>query len=101
MKASDLAKVLGTPPICTLMKSLSPKTKSSRTDASAPSSTDCRDYLRPVVDTVVVNGDTATISRNNAKLMRAVGAKMPVAGQVPSFIHDWCARKESNSQPPD
>src|SRR5258706_5800326 len=53
-----------------------------------------RDYLRAVVDKVVVNGDTATISGSNAKLMRAVGAKKPLAGQVPSFIHDWCARRD-------
>jgi site-specific DNA recombinase len=59
-----------------------------------------RDYLRAVVDKVVVNGDTATISGSNAKLMRAVGAKKPLAGQVPSFIHDWCARRDSNPRPP-
>jgi site-specific DNA recombinase len=59
-----------------------------------------RDYLRAVVDKVVVNGDTATISGSNAKLMRAVGVKKPLAGQVPSFIHDWCARRDSNSRPP-
>jgi site-specific DNA recombinase len=59
-----------------------------------------RDYLRAVVDKVVVNGDTATISGSNAKLMRAVAAKRPLAGQVPSFIHDWCARRDSNSRPP-
>jgi site-specific DNA recombinase len=59
-----------------------------------------KDYLRAVVDKVVVNGDTATISGSNAKLMRAVGAKKPQAGQVPGFIHDWCARRDSNSRPP-
>ena len=59
-----------------------------------------RDYLRAVVDKVVVNGDTATISGSNAKLMRAVGAKKALAGQVPSFIHDWRARRDSNSHSP-
>jgi hypothetical protein len=59
-----------------------------------------RDYLRAVVDKIVVNGDTATISGSNAKLMRAVGAKKPLAGQVASFIHEWCARRDSNSRPP-
>ena len=59
-----------------------------------------KNYLRAVVDKVVVNGDTATISGSNAKLMRAVGAKKPQAGQVPGFIHDWCARRDSNSRPP-
>jgi hypothetical protein len=49
-----------------------------------------RDYVRAIVDKVVVNGDTATISGSNAKLMRTVGAKKPLAGQVPSFIHEWC-----------
>jgi len=53
-----------------------------------------KDYLRAVVDKVVVNADTATISGSNAKLMRAVGAKKPLAGQVPSFIHHWCARRD-------
>ena len=53
-----------------------------------------RDYLRAVVDKVVVNGDMATISGSNAKLMRAVGAKKSLTGQVPSFIHDWCARRD-------
>jgi site-specific DNA recombinase len=59
-----------------------------------------RDYLRAVVDKVVVNGDTATISGSNARLMRAVAAKKPLVGQVPSFIHDWCARRDSNPRPP-
>ncbi len=59
-----------------------------------------RDYLRAVVDKIVVNGDTAIISGSNAKLMRAVGARKPLAGQVPSFIHEWRARRDSNSRPP-
>jgi site-specific DNA recombinase len=58
-----------------------------------------RDYLRAVVDKVVVNGDTATISGSNARLMRVVGTK-PLAGQVPTFMHDWRARRDSNSRPP-
>jgi hypothetical protein len=59
-----------------------------------------RDYLRSVVDKVVVNGSTATISGSDAKLMRAVAAKKALAGQVPTFIQDWRARRDSNSRPP-
>ena len=59
-----------------------------------------RDYLRAVVDQVVVNGNTATISGSNAKLMQAVAAKRPLAGQVPTFIQEWRARRDSNSRPP-
>jgi site-specific DNA recombinase len=59
-----------------------------------------RDYLRALVDKVVVNGSSATISGSNAKLMRAVAAKKVVAGQVPTFIQDWRARRDSNSRPP-
>jgi hypothetical protein len=57
------------------------------------------DYLRTVVDKVVVNGSTATISGSHAKLMRAVAAKKVLAGQVPTFIQDWRARRDSNSRP--
>jgi len=53
------------------------------------------DHLRALVDKVVVIGNTATISGSNPKLMRAVGVKKPLAGQIPSFIHDWCARRDS------
>ncbi len=60
----------------------------------ARSSGFARDYLRAVVDEVVIRQDTATISGSNAKLVRAVASKKPPTDQVPSFIQDWRARKE-------
>ena len=59
-----------------------------------------RDYLHAVVDSVVVHGDTATISGSHARLMGAIAGKKMGTGQVPTFIPDWRARRDSNSRPP-
>ena len=64
------------------------------------SSTFARDYLRAVVDRVVVRGNAAVISGSHAKLMRAVATGKLDADQVPSFVPDWRARRDSNSRPP-
>jgi len=58
-----------------------------------------RDYLRAVVDSVVVDGDTATISGSNARLVGAIVGKKTGTDQVPNFIPDWRARRDSNSRP--
>ncbi len=63
------------------------------------SSSFARDYLHAVVDSVVVGDDTATITGSHAKLMRAIGEKKMGTGQVPRFIPDWRARRDSNSRP--
>jgi site-specific DNA recombinase len=58
-----------------------------------------KDYLHAVVDSVVVHDDTAIISGSHARLMQAVVGKKTGTDQVPSFIPDWRARRDSNSRP--
>jgi hypothetical protein len=50
-----------------------------------------RDYRRAVVNKVFVNGNSATMSGSNAKLLRAVGAKNAPGETSASFMHEWCA----------
>jgi site-specific DNA recombinase len=58
-----------------------------------------RDYLHAVVDSVVVHGDSATISGSHARLMGAIAGKKMGTGQVPTSIPDWRARRDSNPWP--
>ena len=59
-----------------------------------------RDYLHAIVDSVVIQDETATISGSHAKLMQAIaGDKKRGTGQVPRFLPHWCARRDSNSRP--
>ena len=58
-----------------------------------------RDYLHAVVDSVVVDGDKATISGSHARLMRTIAGKKMGTDQVPTFIPEWRARKDSNLRP--
>jgi hypothetical protein len=47
------------------------------------SSTFARDYLRAVVDRIVVTDREAVISGSHSRLVQAVAARGPVADQVP------------------
>ena len=58
-----------------------------------------RDYLHAVVDPVVVRDDVATISGSHERLMRTVAGTKKGTGQVPGFMHEWRARRDSNSRP--
>jgi hypothetical protein len=55
-----------------------------------------KDYLRAVVDEVVVADGKATISGSHARLM-AAAVKKKNTGLVPNFMHGWHARRDSNS----
>lgn len=55
-----------------------------------------RDYLRAVVDSVVVDGDTATISGSNARLVAAIVGKKTGTDQVPNLIPDWRANEDES-----
>ena len=59
-----------------------------------------KSYLNLLVDEIVVNGKEATIKGSNAALMAAAAMDVKKVGhlkQVPTFIHDWRARRDSNS----
>ena len=58
-------------------------------------------YLNILVDEIVVTEKTATISGSNATLVAIMGQMGKGTGdQVPSFMHEWRARRDSNSRPP-
>ncbi len=58
-----------------------------------------RDYLHAVVDQVTVRDNIATISGSHERLMHAVAGKKTGTDQVPGFMRDWRARRDSNSRP--
>jgi site-specific DNA recombinase len=59
-----------------------------------------KSYLNILVDEIVVQDKTATISGSYAALADTMQTiKMSDLNQVPSFIPDWCARRESNPRP--
>src|SRR5665811_728420 len=60
-----------------------------------------KSYLNILVDEIVVQDKTATIKGSYAALAETMQQiKMgTLDNQVPSFIHDWCARRESNPRP--
>ncbi len=57
-----------------------------------------KSYLNILVDEIVVQDKTATIKGSYAALAETMQTikKGSLDNQVPSFIHDWCARQESN-----
>ena len=60
-----------------------------------------KSYLKVLVDEIVVKDKTATISGSYAALAETM-EKIKTGNlnkQVPSFIPDWCARRESNPRP--
>ena len=65
------------------------------------SSSFAKDYLHALVDQITVYEGTATIRGRNAKLLQmASGAKIRKGtDQVPSFMSEWRARRDSNSRP--
>ncbi len=59
-----------------------------------------RDYLRAVVDEVVVTGSSATIRGRNSRLVEAITGQQSASAEVPGFMSNWRARRDSNSRPP-
>jgi site-specific DNA recombinase len=59
-----------------------------------------RDYLRAVVDQIEVKDNIATISGSHARLVQAVVGNGSEHDLVPSCMHDWRARRDSNSRHP-
>ena len=57
-----------------------------------------KSYLKILVDEIVVQEKTATIRGSYAALAETMQQIKTgnLDNQVPSFIHDWCARQESN-----
>ena len=60
-----------------------------------------KSYLNILVDEIVVQDKTATISGSYAALAETMQQiKMgDLSNQVPSFIPNWCARSDSNARP--
>jgi len=59
-------------------------------------------YLNILVDEIVVNDKVATIKGSYAALAATMGEikRMGNLNQVPTFIPEWRARRDSNSRPP-
>ena len=64
------------------------------------SSSFAKDYLQAVLSEVVVRGETATLSGSNARLMELVAGGKAGTDQVPSYMRNWRARRDSNSRLP-
>ncbi len=61
-----------------------------------------KSYLNLLIDEIVVTENTAQVKGSYAALVATASTKEIKKGdlkQVPSFIHDWCARRESNPRP--
>ena len=60
-----------------------------------------KNYLNILVDEIVVEGKAATIKGSYSALAETMQAikKGNLNNQVPSFMHDWCARSDSNARP--
>ncbi len=58
-----------------------------------------RDYLHALVEQITVHESTAKITGSNARLLQIVGGTKRATDQVPSFLGDWRARRDSNSEP--
>jgi hypothetical protein len=53
-----------------------------------------------LVDEIVVEGNTATIKGSYAALAKAIAQKKKgTSEEVPSFMSDWRARRDSNPRP--
>ena len=59
-----------------------------------------KNYLNILLDEIVVQDKTATIKGSYGALAETMQKiKMGNLNQVPSFMVDWCARRESNPRP--
>ena len=70
-----------------------------RTKLLDNSSTFAKDYRFSLVDEVRALGSAATITGSNAALLNAVAKKKEGTAKVPSFMHKWRARQDSNPRP--
>lgn len=61
-----------------------------------------KNYLRMMVDEIVIKEKTATIEGSNAALLGAIaGTEKGEIKQVPFVIGKWCALQGSNLRPSD
>ena len=58
-----------------------------------------KSYVQLLVDEVVINDEEAIISGSYSALAHVLQQMKTGTKQVPTFIHDWCARRESNPRP--
>ena len=61
-----------------------------------------KSYLNLLIDEIIVSENTAQVKGSYAALVATANNQEIKKGnlkQVPSFIHDWCARRESNPRP--
>ena len=72
--------------------------KALRNKLLAKDSALAKGYIQLLVEEIVVNDDTAIIKGGYTALAHAMQKmKMGTLNQVPTFIPDWCARRDSNS----
>ncbi len=58
-----------------------------------------KSYLNLLVDEITVEDKTATVKGSYGALAATLHQIKMGTGQVPTFIHDWRARRDSNSRP--
>jgi site-specific DNA recombinase len=58
-------------------------------------------YLQLLVDEIRLDGNELVVTGSHRRLAAAVGfMEKRKLGEVPSFVRDWRARRDSNSRPP-
>ncbi len=60
-----------------------------------------QDYVRLLIDNVVLSASGLTIRGSKKALEHAVGAQRASDGRVLTFAQKWCARLDSNQRPQD
>ena len=59
-----------------------------------------KNSLQMLVEEIVINNEEEVIIRGSYISLAAVLHQMKMGtSSVPTFIHDWCARRESNPRP--
>ncbi len=74
--------------------------KALRNKLLAKDSALAKGYIQLLVEEILVKDETAIIKGSYAALAYAMHQmKMGTSNQVPTFIPDWCARRDSNPLP--
>ena len=59
-------------------------------------------YLRLLVDEIKLNGNELVVHGSHRRVADAIGfLQKRKLGEVPSYVNDWRARRESNPRPPN
>ena len=99
IEIAGLRRVQNLPSAAVLPSQIEAFSRVMRAKLQDRSSAFAKDYLHTLVDQITVSDGTATIVGSHAKLLSAIDGTKKGTVQVPSFIPDWRARRDSNSRP--